>query len=141
MLPIPIRMSHLPRSSIHSITQSSSILQLTPSSPHPPLFPSTLSSPNTLALPINNAPTYPPKNRISPACTAVIRTRFSVSARCAFSCASCACRCAYWRALLDDEPVELERDEEGRDREAEAEVPVEPEVELVDCVGRDILLI
>ena len=70
-----------------------------------------------------------------------MRTRFSVSAKCAFSCASCACRCAYCRALLllDVEPVEVEREEEGRDREAEA-VPAEPDVEPVDCVGRDISL-
>jgi hypothetical protein len=39
-----------------------------------------------------------------------MRTRFSVSARCAFSCASCECRCAYWRVLFADE--EEEDDEE-----------------------------
>lgn len=93
----------------------------------------TLSSPNILALPMNNAPTYPPRNRMSPACTAVIRTRFSVSARCAFSCASCAWRCAYWRALFDVEPVDVEREEEGRDSE--------PVLVACDCMRRDILLL
>src|SRR5947209_19318174 len=76
----------------------------------------TLSSPSTLALPINIAPTYPPKKRISCACTAVIRTKFSVSAKCAFSCSSCAWRCAYWRFLLEDiEVFGPEAEEETRE--------------------------
>jgi hypothetical protein len=57
-----------------------SLPHLPPHLPSPPR-PATLSSPKTLALPINKLPTYPPKNRISFACTAVTLTRFSVSAR------------------------------------------------------------
>lgn len=51
---------------------------------------------------------------MSCACTAVMRSRFSVSARWAFSCASCACRCAYCRVLLVD-VVLTDATDEGRD--------------------------
>jgi hypothetical protein len=50
---------------------------------------------------------------MSCACTAVMRTRFSVSAKCAFNCASCACRCAYCRFLFDDIDVFEAKAEEG----------------------------
>jgi len=49
-----------------------------------------------------------------------MRTRFSVSARCAFSCASCECRCAYCRVLFEVD----DREEE------ELVVVVEMEVEV-----------
>ena len=57
---------------------------------------------------------------MSSACTLVIRTRFSVSAKWAFSCASCALRWACWRDLWAevDRAWEVEeRAEEGRDED------------------------
>jgi len=96
LAPSPPQNPHHPSIPQHNKTTSSS------SSPrsHPSFLPLTLSSPKTLALPMNSAPTYPPKNRMSCACTAVMRIRFSVSAMWAFNCASCACRWAYCRFLL-----------------------------------------
>ena len=45
-------------------------------------------------------PLQPPSSRMNSAWTAVMRARFSRSARCACNCASCACRCASWRGLI-----------------------------------------
>lgn len=63
----------------------------------------------------HNPPLQPPNPRTYSACTAVMRTKFSKSANCAFSCASCAERCAYWRLRCEDcEDCEAV---EGRERE------------------------
>ena len=55
-------------------------------------------------------PHHPPKPRTYSACTAVMPTRFSMSARCAFNCANCACRCVYCLLRL---MVEAEAEVEG----------------------------
>jgi len=87
----------------------------------PAADPATVSSPNTLLAAINlsalslaldpllsiphpatpeeesarthSPPCHPPSPRTHSACTLVMRSRFSRSARLAASCASCACRC------------------------------------------------
>ena len=56
----------------------------------------------------------PPKPRTYSACTAVMPTRFSISARCAFNCASCACKWVYCLLRLI---VEAEAEVEGWERE------------------------
>ena len=62
-------------------------------------------------------PHHAPKPRTYSACTAVMPTRFSVSAKCAFNCANCACRWVYCLLRLT---VEAEVDvEEGWAREVE----------------------
>ncbi len=55
--------------------------------------------------PTHPPPHHAPKPRTYSACTAVMPTRFSVSARWAFSCASCACRWVYCllRLIVDAE--------------------------------------
>lgn len=122
-------MTPLSKSSLHISDYASgalSVFHFDTSSPlHEPFScPSplaTFSSPRTLLAPINMPPTYPPRNRISPACTLVILTKFSVSARCAFSCASWLCRCAYWRFLLVDDEDCVVGWVEGREEEVEVE--------------------
>lgn len=64
--------------------------------------------------PTHPPPHHPPKPRTYSACTAVMPTRFSVSARCAFSCANCACRWVYCLLRLI---VEAEAEVEGWARE------------------------
>ena len=81
-------------------TVSYSPALMSPLSPNLPTVPSsTHLIPQTQA-PEGNRPTHPlphhpPKPLTYSACTAVIPTRFSISARCAFNCANCACRCVY----------------------------------------------
>ena len=69
-------------------------------SPVPALLSSTGS--NSLLAAMNRPPHQPPKPRILSACTAVILTKFSVSARFALSCASCEWRCARFLDLIAD---------------------------------------
>jgi len=103
--------------------------------PFPPPAPPAVSSPNTLLAAMNLHPRQPPPPSIHPstrktstqtnklekathapahqppnpltysACTAVMPSRFSMSARWAFSCARCACRCVYcllrWRVVVE----------------------------------------
>lgn len=64
---------------------------------------------------------------MSCACTAVMRTKFSVSAKCALSCASWAWRCAYCRFLFDEV--------EGLGPEAEEAAREEGLLLVVDILG------
>lgn len=69
-----------------------------------------------------NPPAHPPNPLTYSACTAVMRSRFSMSARCAFSRASCAPRCAYCRLRLwlCDEAVEVDAGGNAEEMEAVA---------------------
>ena len=102
------------------------------SHPHPHAT-STPSIPHRHEQPKGKRPTYPPphhppKPRTYSACTAVMPTRFSISARCAFNWASCACRWVYCLLRLI---VEAEADVDvDVEMEAEAE-----EWERVDVEG------
>jgi len=77
---------------------------------------------------------------MSRACTAVMRSRFSVSARWACSRASCAWSWAYWRALVVDIPEYIPPDaivddeDDGAPEVIAVDAAVEVDVEVV--VGR-----
>lgn len=95
---------------------------------------------------MNSAPTYPPKKRMSCACTAVILTRFSVSARWALSCASCACRwvyCLFLAAVLaltaTADAADWEVDEEVEVEGWRFEVEEEEEGFEADICGRRVV--
>ena len=65
--------------------------------------------------PTHAPPHHAPRPRTYSACTAVMPTRFSVSARCAFNWANCACRWVYCLLrLIVEAEVEVE---EGCERE------------------------
>ena len=78
--------NHFPAASSPFLSPSSSVMP---------------SSPNTLLAAMNMPPAYPPRPLMLSACTAVMRSRFSMSAMFAVSCASCDCRCDSWRGLLE----------------------------------------
>ena len=87
-------------------------------------------------------PHHAPKFRTYSACTAVMPTRFSVSARCAFNCANCACRWVYCLLrLIVEAEIEVEegweREEvEGR-WEDDADILESYKVSRIQLVGDD----
>ena len=120
--------SQLP-TTLQSISPSSLIPPLTPiHNNKTPTKTTTLTNPPPIYLEKSPAkknqihsptPHHPPNPLIYSACTAVIPTKFSISAICAFSCASCACRCVYCLLRLRVEEERVDWDEGGWEEEVD----------------------